>query len=998
MNFNFLSIVNKQFCLITISLLVSLASLAQCPVTAIASSTKTRCGDSIILTAFANGCKPLSSNFNTGFFGSNWIDTSNALVTNGTGNYSCVGPAGEGTHYSWVGTQNAAPRKITTKGIDLLNSCSGASNATLCFSMKYGTQGAASPCEGPDLPEEGVFIQFSINNGASWQTLHYYDPNGGYDGTLTSWNRYCLILPSAAITSNTQFRWYQDKSSGLEFDLWGIDEVVIETDSPNYTFDWAHDSQGPTTSPETQKVAPILNKTYTVTYSNGVESCSSSIDIEVSMPQITLAASPNPVCEGNEVQLNVQSNLKAASPTSCGVVTDNTCNPVSTISDEKTVGTGTKSVSYNSADENIFCQFGDSKNKGQFLIQASELTTAGIVAGKITTLTFDIERIEENGDAGLTSVLYKRISIGIGFTSATTLSGYQEGIETVYDQTNVTLTKGLFTFFLQQGYNWDGVSNLIIQVCSEPPNGSFGPFAFPKYNLPGYTCFYNTTGSSGTSFCSTGPFSGTNNFRPNVTIGFCRPNDDILTYQWSSNTTEFNSTLRNPKETPTENTTYTVTVNSENRPISCAVTGSISLTVNSKPTVTASSNSPECEGETIQLYGTSDPVQVDSYHWTGPNSFVSSLQNPQINQIDPNQAGQYDLYVSLNNCNSQIVSTIVEVNQTDNAAFTYDKASYCLGSQNPVPTITAVSGGTFTSSPPGLIFTDSSTGEIDNLNSNSGAYTIQYTTNGNCPGKHEVPITLLDTPIATATIDSPICKGHTAQFNGFSNPSLVDSYSWTGPSGFYSTQKDASLSDVNETNEGLYDFSVTLNGCKSITSYVTLQITPKDESEFTYSKSMYCKSEANPSPTFVGISDGSFSTFPPGLVFTNQYSGEIDLEASENGDYEITFYTPYNSDNCVDTAYFNLTIDACAGITTFDQEKTRIYPNPNNGMFTIRTAGNTLKTIRVFDQTGRLFYLQELLKNEKEIILNLTSLSVGVYTLQLEFETKREFVKLSIVN
>ena len=58
----------------------------------------------------------------------------------------------------WMGSSATYPRTMTTNAVDL--SCGG----DICFEMRYAIQGGAAPCEGPDLPNEGVYLEYSLNN------------------------------------------------------------------------------------------------------------------------------------------------------------------------------------------------------------------------------------------------------------------------------------------------------------------------------------------------------------------------------------------------------------------------------------------------------------------------------------------------------------------------------------------------------------------------------------------------------------------------------------------------------------------------------------------------------------------------------------------------------------------------------------------------------------------------------------------------------------------
>ncbi|MEM6320604.1 MAG: gliding motility-associated C-terminal domain-containing protein [Bacteroidota bacterium] len=75
--------------------------------------------------------------------------------------------------------------------------------------------------------------------------------------------------------------------------------------------------------------------------------------------------------------------------------------------------------------------------------------------------------------------------------------------------------------------------------------------------------------------------------------------------------------------------------------------------------VSASSNSPVCIGDTIQLMATD--VENATYEWTGPNGFSSSEQNPIIPDASEANAGDYNLTVTVDGCPATIPPATVEV-------------------------------------------------------------------------------------------------------------------------------------------------------------------------------------------------------------------------------------------------------------------------------------------------------------------------------------------------
>ncbi len=86
-------------------------------------------------------------------------------------------------------------------------------------------------------------------------------------------------------------------------------------------------------------------------------------------------------------------------------------------------------------------------------------------------------------------------------------------------------------------------------------------------------------------------------------------------------------------------------------------TGSTTVTINVTPTGTATSNSPVCTGDTLQLTGNGTPAGV-SYHWTGPNGFGSTQQNPALYHVLAAAAGTYSLSLSLNGCTATTTNTV----------------------------------------------------------------------------------------------------------------------------------------------------------------------------------------------------------------------------------------------------------------------------------------------------------------------------------------------------
>ncbi len=245
-------------------------------------------GGTVSLTAVGIGAynQAMNNSFNGGSLGPGWIATGGQSV--GT----LCGPSLDGTPYYWASTAGSSVPQLTTAVLNV--SCGG----IISFDMDYATQGGNTPCEGPDLPNEGVTFQYSTNGGATWTVIQYWNPLGGYNAGLTNWNTYSFPIPPGAIGPNTQFQWIQLSSSGSLYDNWGIDNVQISS-VINCNAYWYNYSFLPPLSDNPVQTTNITSTTtFNVTYTNGIDACNTSLTVVVP-PGTTANAGPDKVrCSG----------------------------------------------------------------------------------------------------------------------------------------------------------------------------------------------------------------------------------------------------------------------------------------------------------------------------------------------------------------------------------------------------------------------------------------------------------------------------------------------------------------------------------------------------------------------------------------------------------------------------------------------------------------------------------------------------------------------------
>ncbi|NOU47339.1 MAG: T9SS type A sorting domain-containing protein [Bacteroidales bacterium] len=143
-----------------------------------------------------------------------------------------------------------------------------------------------------------------------------------------------------------------------------------------------------------------------------------------------------------------------------------------------------------------------------------------------------------------------------------------------------------------------------------------------------------------------------------------------MTYQWEYSTvsggpyTNLGTLATQATGNLTETTYYICSITCTNSS-EFVTTDEFIVTVKPVPTASASSNSPICAGATLELTGITDIGTT--FAWTGPNSFTSSDQNPQITSSTTAASGSYSFIASLNGCSSTSATTSASVNPVPEA-------------------------------------------------------------------------------------------------------------------------------------------------------------------------------------------------------------------------------------------------------------------------------------------------------------------------------------------
>lgn len=316
---------------------------------------------------------------------------------------------------------------------------------------------------------------------------------------------------------------------------------LASTPSQNYTYSWASTTGSGLTAGETAAsftVIPTTDGSFTYTVTGVDGSCQTTASV-------TVVVSPLPV-----VTLNVPSTILACagSTVNLGASVYSISAGISTPS-----GTGTNYTS-TSGYPTFFGNYWR-PDWSQMVYTASELQAMGLTAGDITSISFNIGALPD-------PTTVNDYSISLGATSNNTLSAFQTtGLTTVYGPVNHTVSAtGDITINFTTPYNWDGTSNIIVDVRG---TGQWADAnATTQYTTTtGNTVVYAYSSTANPTFWTSNPTPTTSTSRPNVRFGGQVSTNQNANYAWtwSDGTTNVLTAASGTVTLPSVTTTYTAT-------------------------------------------------------------------------------------------------------------------------------------------------------------------------------------------------------------------------------------------------------------------------------------------------------------------------------------------------------------------------------------------------------------------------------------------------------
>lgn len=409
-------------------------------------------------------------------------------------------------------------------------------------------------------------------------------------------------------------------------------QLVVTPSDPNfvYSYNW---SFGQFLSNDTIANPVITTLPVTTSFVATVSSAAGctkrdTVKISVANPfprNIQATVSDTLICLSDTVQLDV--DLGGLSYNSCG--TD--IRPCQGYKDTIQVGSGAQSNGFSGTARPI--PYGGAYNsvRQQFIYRRADLLAAGIVPGTISSLGFFIQ------DMGTASSDYDFYTIKMGCTSLDSATGvWQLGLTEVFSPKTVTVANGWNMHTLDVGYNWNGSSNLIIEICfdnsGQVPARTQSPRV--RHSATSYPASQLVASISG-SACNllTTSFGSPMNFLPNIRFEQCQGlNPAGYTFNWEPTTNRGyigSTTIKDPQASVNLSTANSFSVIVRDTLGVCIDTATVEVNVvsryNTKPIV----GDPICVTGGIDTVFASTPYDIVARpgggFWSGPGIVSDSL-------------------------------------------------------------------------------------------------------------------------------------------------------------------------------------------------------------------------------------------------------------------------------------------------------------------------------------------------------------------------------------
>jgi gliding motility-associated-like protein len=239
-----------------------------------------------------------------------------------------------------------------------------------------------------------------------------------------------------------------------------------------------------------------------------------------------------------------------------------------------------------------------------------------------------------------------------------------------------------------------------------------------------------------------------------------------------------------------------------------------------------------------------------------------------------------------------VVSLTLNANLT--ASINYNGNIFCQSSGNITPVISGTLGGSFSSIPSGLVINTSS-GEIDLLQSSPSLYQVIYNPNSICGIPDTFQIEILPQLNGGFVYSSTFfCNSDNDPTAQLASGASYGTFTANPPTLVFANVNNGTI-DLTATPPGIYTITNTIPAnafCPGYIGSFTLTITAAPIATIDYGSEIFCSGSNQILGVVVaGNTGGVFSSNPSGLDL-NSISGNINLSSSPSGNYIVTYTIP----------------------------------------------------------------------------------------------------------
>jgi gliding motility-associated-like protein len=283
-------------------------------------------------------------------------------------------------------------------------------------------------------------------------------------------------------------------------------------------------------------------------------------------------------------------------------------------------------------------------------------------------------------------------------------------------------------------------------------------------------------------------------------------------YIWSG-PSGFSSSLQSFSISPVNNNhggIYSLTVSSA---FGCTAATSGTVVILPSPSLSAV-GSTVCQGQAIALTCNSS---ANSFNWTGPNAFNSTLQNPILSGSSTSLSGSYTIVVSsISGCTSSSVADVTVTAMP--IVYITGPLKKCEGD---AVNLSGNGGGSYNWSGPNGYTSGFQNAFINNIPvSGSGIYSLTVMI-GPCISLATHSLTIYTLPTLSLSGLAKICETKSLSLMAYSSNNIA-TYVWQGPGGYVQNGQLAGRDSCKIGYSGLYTITVTdFNSC---TAWDTIQV------------------------------------------------------------------------------------------------------------------------------------------------------------------------------